>query len=160
MMRNALISKLILTIVVSGFLFAGLPIRAVSALKSETVENEETAGSDDSKVVTGGQVTVQLSRAEVDTIAAALPEGDARRIFKEKLATGAEKDNAASDEVPKEGEEFGNFVFVCYRQPDHPVNPRCEYRPFDCRRRGHRVGHWLRFPDSGERHSVGCVFSD
>jgi small-conductance mechanosensitive channel len=111
MMRNALISKLILTIVVLGFLFAGQPIRAVSPLKSERVENQEAAWSDDSKVVTGGQVTVQLSRADVDTIVAALPESDARRIFKEKLATGAEKDNAASDEVPKEGEEFGDFVF-------------------------------------------------
>jgi small-conductance mechanosensitive channel len=104
MARYALIIKLILVPIVLGFLFAVPSIEAASAPKSETTANHGTALSDESKNVTGGQIAVQLSQEEIDSIAAALPEGEARQMFKEKTATDAQKDKVASDETYKKGE--------------------------------------------------------
>ena len=98
MMRNDLIPKLILTIVVLGFLFAGQPVEAVSTPVSEKTVNQETAERDDSKDLKSGQVAVPLNKDEIDSIAESLPEGEVRQMFNEKVATGAEKDSSSSDE--------------------------------------------------------------
>ncbi len=78
MSRYALISKLILAILVLGLLFAGQPIEAASPVMSKTIGNQKTAQKDDAKDSPSGQVAVQLSQDEIDSIAAALPEGEVR----------------------------------------------------------------------------------
>ncbi len=104
---KTLISKLILTIIILGFLCADQPIEAASPLMSETIGNQKTAPESDSKDLTGGQ----LSQDEIDSIAAALPEGEVRQKFNKKFATAADKDNAASDEKPISGEEMMIFFY-------------------------------------------------
>jgi small-conductance mechanosensitive channel len=104
---KTLISKLILTIIILGFLCADQPIEAASPLMSETIGNQKTAPENDSKDLTGGQ----LSQDEIDSIAAALPEGEVRQMFNKKFATAADKDNAASDEKPISGEEMMIFFY-------------------------------------------------
>jgi small-conductance mechanosensitive channel len=111
MARNTLISKLIRALIVLGFLFAGQPIQAESPPKSETVEKQEIVGKEDSKNVSGGQVSVQFSRNEIDSIAAALPEGEVRQMFNKKVVTGAEMTNASAAEEPVEGEEIATLFF-------------------------------------------------
>ncbi len=109
MARYAFIFKLILATIVLGFFFKGQPIGAASASVSETTANQETTRKEDSKDAGGGQVAVQLSRDEVDSIAATLPEGDVRQMFNEKVAIGAEMDNALADEEIVEGEEIAKL---------------------------------------------------
>jgi len=111
MTRKTIISMLILTIVVLGFFFASQPIWAVSPSKPEMVENPDAARSDDSKDVIGGQVAVQLNREEINSIAEALAEGEARQMFKEKVAQGEEKDNDSFDDTLRGGEEFSLLFF-------------------------------------------------
>ena len=103
MSRYALISRLILTIFVLGLLFASQPIEAASPLMSKTIENQKTSQKDDAEDSPGGQVAVQLSQDEIDSIAAALPEGEVRQKFKNKFAAGAEKDNGLYDESYRSG---------------------------------------------------------
>jgi hypothetical protein len=98
MTRFALISKLILAVIFSGFLLAGQPIEAKSPPTAETVGNQEAAERDDSIDSTSGQVAVPLNRDEINSIAEALPEGEVRLMFNKKVVTGAEKNNASSNE--------------------------------------------------------------
>ena len=111
MARNRLLLDLIMTIIVLGFLSAGQPIQAESPPASETTGKQETAPGDDSKDASGGPVAVGLSQNEIDSIAAALPEGEVKQMFKEKAATGAKTDNAPADEEPVEGEEIATLFF-------------------------------------------------
>jgi small-conductance mechanosensitive channel len=78
---------------------------------SEAAENQETVVSDGPKETNGGQVTVQLSRDEADSIAAALPEGEARQRFKEKVAKGEGRDDDSFDEALRSGEELSLLFF-------------------------------------------------
>ena len=104
MARSALILKLILLPIISGFLLGAPSIEAASPSNVETPANPATARSDDSKPVSGDQIAVPLSKDEIDSIAAALPEGEAKQMFKEKTATRPMKDKAESDETYKKGE--------------------------------------------------------
>jgi small-conductance mechanosensitive channel len=94
-----------------GFLFAGQTIEAQSPTKVQTAENQTTARKEDLKAVSGGQIAVPFSQDEVDSIAAALPEGEVRQMFNEKVVTGAPMDNASADEEPVEGEEIATLFF-------------------------------------------------
>ena len=82
MARYPLISKLMMITIVLAFLCSHPSITAGSSPPAEATETQETAGSDSPKESNGGQVTVQFSRDDVDTITAALPEGKARQMFK------------------------------------------------------------------------------
>jgi small-conductance mechanosensitive channel len=104
--RYSLIFKLIVATIILSFLGVVQPVEAASPPASETAGNHKTAREGDSSDTSGGQVRVRFSQNEIDSIAATLPEGDARQMFNEKIATEAEKDNAASDEEYRWGEEF------------------------------------------------------
>jgi len=104
MARSALTSKLVLLPIILGFVLGAPSIEAASPSKAETTANQPTARGDDSKGVAGGQIAVPLSQDEIDSIAAALPEGEARQMFKKKTAPDAQKDKAASGETYKKGE--------------------------------------------------------
>jgi hypothetical protein len=85
-------------ILASGFLLASQSIKAESTPTSELVGNQNTVERNDLKDISGGQVGVQFSQDEIESITVALPEGQAKQMFKEKVATGAEKDKASADE--------------------------------------------------------------
>jgi small-conductance mechanosensitive channel len=109
--RYPLISKLILTTILLGFLCVGEPIGAASPPRTETTANQETAERDDSKDTSGGQIAVQLNQDEIDSISDSLPEGEVRQMFNKKVATGAQMTNASADEEPVEGEEIATLFF-------------------------------------------------
>jgi len=111
MARYALRSKLILTIIVFSFFFAGQPGKAESPPMSKTIGNQKIVRGDDSKDLTGGRVAVQLSQNEIDSIASTLPEGEVRQMFKKKLAAAAGKDSSSSDEDPRKGEEIATLFY-------------------------------------------------
>jgi len=111
MVRCALIIKLILVPIVLSFLFEAPSIDAASSSKSEITANPATARGDDSKRVSGDQIAVPLSQDEIDSIAAALPEGEAKQMFKEKTTTDAQKDNGTSAEEPVSGEEMATLFY-------------------------------------------------
>jgi small-conductance mechanosensitive channel len=104
MARSALTFKLILLPTILGFLLMAPAIDAASPSKAETTANPATVRGGDSKNVAGGQIAVPLSQDEIDSIAASLPEGETKQMFKEKTATGPAKDKAESDETYKKGE--------------------------------------------------------
>jgi small-conductance mechanosensitive channel len=112
MARQALVAKLCLAMVVAGFLFVHQPVRAVSPSKSGMVESQVTVPNEDSKDTPEHQIAVDFSQNEIDSIAATLPEGEVRQMFENKIAIGAESAKSASDEAPKEGEEFARFIFL------------------------------------------------
>ncbi|UCH21659.1 MAG: mechanosensitive ion channel family protein [Deltaproteobacteria bacterium] len=117
--RKIFISRLILAHIFLGFLLAGQPIEAQAPPKADTVGSQETVRKVGSKSPTNGQVAVQLGRDEIDSIAAALPEGEAKQMFRQKDATGKEKNNASSDEGRtkdplervRSGEEYSRIFF-------------------------------------------------
>ena len=111
MARILLILKLVLATIAFGFFFNGQLIEAASPSMSETAANQEAVRRDDTKGASGGRVAIQLSQDEIDFIAAALPEGEARQIFKEKAAKGEDKDGASFDEALRSGEEFTLIFF-------------------------------------------------
>ncbi|UCF94003.1 MAG: mechanosensitive ion channel [Desulfobacterales bacterium] len=108
---NALISRVILTTTVWGLLFAGQPIGAESPPKLETVKGPETVQRVDSEYSDRGQIAVEPSQSEIDSIAEALPEDEVRQRFPKSRAAGVEKDNDSSDVVFREGEEFATLFF-------------------------------------------------
>ena len=105
-MRNAIISKLILTMVVLSFLFEGQPIGAASPPVFGKTVNQKTAKKDDLKAASGGQITVKLSRDEVDSITLALPVGEARQMLNEKVSKGERTDDTSFDKTHRSGKEF------------------------------------------------------
>jgi len=108
---NALKIIRIVTLTALGLWHVGQPIEAISATVPETKVNHATVQKDDSKDSGSDQVAVHFSRNETDTIAAALPEGEARQIFKEKVAKGEEKDDTSFDESLRSGEELSLLFF-------------------------------------------------
>jgi small-conductance mechanosensitive channel len=110
---NAMKIIRIVTLTALGLWHMGQPIDAISATIPETKVkvNQETVRKDDSKDSGGDQVAVQLSRDEADTIVEALPEGEPRQMFKEKVAKGGEKDDASLDEALRSGEELSLLFF-------------------------------------------------
>ncbi len=104
MTRNTLLSRPIIALIFLGFLFADPFIRAAFPSELETVENQVNAQSKNSKDFAEGQITVQFSQNEADTISAILPEGEVRQMFKNKLSIGGRKDDSSSDGVYREGE--------------------------------------------------------
>jgi hypothetical protein len=99
MTHNTLLSRPIIAIIFLGFLFADPFIRAASPSELETVENEVNARSKNSIDFAEGQITVQFSQNEADTISAILPEGEVRQMFKNKLSIGGRKDDSSTDGV-------------------------------------------------------------
>jgi small-conductance mechanosensitive channel len=114
MARFGLISKLMLAVIFSGLLIVGQSIAAKSTPTSEIVGNQEATARGGSTDSTSGQVAVPIKRDEINSIAEALPEGEAKQMFKERVAKGAEKDPAPAVEDPskdplkrvRSGEEF------------------------------------------------------
>jgi hypothetical protein len=104
MTHNTLLSRPIIAIIFLGFLFADPFIRAASPSEFETVGNEVNARSKNSIDFAEGQITVQFSQNEADTISAILPEGEVRQMFKNKLSIGGRKDDSSTDGVYREGE--------------------------------------------------------
>ncbi len=111
MTRVAIISKLILAAIFTGLLLVGQSIEAKSPSTSETAGTQEVTGKDLSTESTGGQMAVPLNRDEINSITEALPEGEAKQVFKKRVATGAKMDKASADEAPVEGEEIATFFF-------------------------------------------------
>jgi hypothetical protein len=108
---NALKIIRILALTALGLWHMGQPIDAICATVPETKINHATVQKDDSKDSGSDQVAVQFSRNEADTIAAALPEGEARQMFKEKVTKGEEKDDTSLDESLRSGEELSLLFF-------------------------------------------------
>lgn len=106
MRRYALIFKVIVAIIFIIFFWVDQPIEAVSPAASETAGNQKTARKGESSDANSGQVAVQFSRNEIDSIVATLPEGDIRQMFNEKVATGAEKVGSSPDGDFRSGEQF------------------------------------------------------
>jgi hypothetical protein len=119
MMRVALVSKLVLAAIFTGFLVVGQSIEAKFPPAAQTVGNQTAADRVRSPVSTGGQVVVPFNQDEINSISKALPEGDVRQMFNSKVAKRAEKINDSSDEDPskdslkrvRSGEEF-SIVFT------------------------------------------------
>lgn len=111
MARILLILKLVLATIALGAFFNGQLIEAASPAMSETAANQEAVRRDDTKGASGGRGAIQLSQDEIDSIAAALPEGEARQIFKEKAAKGEDNDDASFDETLRSGEGFTLIFF-------------------------------------------------
>jgi hypothetical protein len=107
--RCSLIFKLIVATIFLSFFGVVQPIEAASPPKSETVGNQGVTQKSESSDANGGQVAVQFSQNEIDSIAATLPEGDVRQMFNEKVATEAEKGNSSSDEDFRSGEQFSQI---------------------------------------------------
>jgi small-conductance mechanosensitive channel len=78
---------------------------------SDTTANPETPAGDNSKDTGGSQMAVQFSEDEIHAIAEALPEGEARQMFNEKVAKGEDTDDASLDESMRSGEEF-SLLFI------------------------------------------------
>jgi len=108
---NALKTIRIVTFTALGLWHVGQPIDAISAAVSEAKVSLATVQKDNSKDSGGDQVAVQFSREEVDSITKALPEGEARQIFKEKVIKSEEKDDASFDESLRSGEELSLLFF-------------------------------------------------
>jgi small-conductance mechanosensitive channel len=111
MARYPFIIKLIVVTIFLGLLCAGQPIRAASPSVSETTANQETPARDDSRVTGGSQVAVQFSEDEVHAIAEALPDGEARRMFNEKVVKGEDTGDTSLDESLRGGEELSLLFF-------------------------------------------------
>jgi len=111
MARTSQVLKSFVPLLVLGVFFINQPAEAVSPLMVQKAGEQKTAARDNSKDSGGDQVAVQFSRDEVDSIAAALPEGETRKIFKEKVTHGEEKDDDSFDETLRGGEEFSLLFF-------------------------------------------------
>ena len=98
MAHNTFKIKSILAVFVLCFLCAGHPIGAASPPASDTTAKPVTPEKDDSKGA-GDQLAVQFSEEEIQAIAEALPDGEARQMFKEKVAKSEETDDASVDEA-------------------------------------------------------------
>ncbi|MGD2269680.1 MAG: mechanosensitive ion channel, partial [Desulfobacterales bacterium] len=117
--RKTFVPKLILMIIVSGFLLAGQSIKAEATPTSEMVGNKKTAERNGLKDASSGLVGVQFSQDEINSIVESLPEGDVRQMLTQKVATGAEKSKVSSDEVRRvdplekvrSGEEYSRIFF-------------------------------------------------
>jgi hypothetical protein len=106
MAHNTFKIKSILTVFVLCFLCAGQPIGAASPPASDTTAKPVTPEKDDSKGA-GDQLAVQFSEEEIQAIAEALPDGEARQMFNQKVAKGEGLNDAAFDEESvRSGEEF------------------------------------------------------
>jgi len=105
MARYPFIFKLVVVTISLGFLCTGQPIGAAAPSVSETTANPDSSAKADSED-TGGQLAVQLSEEEIHAIAEALPEGEARQMFNEKVAADGQKDDTSLDESLRGGEEI------------------------------------------------------
>ena len=110
MAHNTFKIKSILAVFVLCFLCAGQPIGAASPPASDTTAKPVTPEKDDSKGA-GDQLAVQFSEEEIQAIAEALPDGEARQMFNQKVAKGEGLNDAAFDEESvRSGEEFAVLI--------------------------------------------------
>jgi len=124
--RYALIFSLIVATIFLSFFWVVQPIEAASAPESETVGNQGVPRKGDSKDTGGGQVAVKFSEAEIHAIAEALPDGEARQMFKQKVAKGEETDVLFSEETMRSGEEFAVLLYDGEKAFSRAL--RCGYR--------------------------------
>ena len=108
---NAMHTLRIVTLTILFLLQLGQPIEAIPSTMSETKAENTIVQKNGLKNSNGDQVTVQLSRDEVDSIALALPEGETKQMFSEKFTKGKEMEDASFDESLRSGEEFSLFFF-------------------------------------------------
>ena len=98
MARYLFIFKLMVVTILLGLLCTGQPIGAESPSASDTTDNQDAPARDNSKESSGSQMAVQFSEHEIQAIAGALPDGETRQMFNEKVATGEGADDATFDE--------------------------------------------------------------
>ncbi len=107
MSRYLLINRLIVLAIFLSLIIAWQPVGAASPPASDTSANHETPAGDNSKDAGGDQLAVQFSEEEIQAIAKALPDGEARQIFNQKVAKSEGLNDAAFDEESvRSGEEF------------------------------------------------------
>ncbi|MCP4627653.1 MAG: hypothetical protein GY850_29670 [bacterium] len=147
----------IVTLTILCLLQLGQPIEAIPSTMSETKAENTRIQKYDLKNSNGGQVTVQLSRDEVDSIALALPEGEARQMFKEKVTKGEEKDDTSLDESLRSGEELSLLFFdgekafsraqerlvSFFTKPTSTIDTREWGAAFDNLNLGRGLGHFM-----------------
>ena len=109
MWRSSSMIKLIVVTILLSFLGVVQPIEAASPPDSKTTEIQETVPKGDFSDVNDPGVILQFSQNEIDSIAATLPEGDVRQMFNQKVATEVEKDQVASEEDFRSGEQFSQI---------------------------------------------------
>lgn len=100
---NAIKIIRMVTLIILGLWFAGQPIDAISSTVSAAKANPATGREKVSKDPTEGQVAVQFSRDEVESITEALPEGQARQMFNAKVTQDEEKVDTALDDSLRGG---------------------------------------------------------
>jgi len=110
MMRRIRIARLALAIGLSTLLFAAQPIKADAPVNLEAGKVQDPIPSDQTSQVTNPPISLDFNQTELDTIAASLPEGEARQMLEQKRLSATKRENASSDDVPKHGEEFGYFL--------------------------------------------------
>jgi small-conductance mechanosensitive channel len=101
----------IVTLTILCLLHVGQPTEAIPSTESETKTTDSTGQKIDLENSNDGQVTVQLSRDKVDSIALGLPEGEAKQMFNEKFTKGKEMEDGSFDESLRSGEEISLFFF-------------------------------------------------
>jgi small-conductance mechanosensitive channel len=111
MSRYLLINRLIVLAIFLSLIIAWQPVGAASSPASDTSANPETPAGDNSKDAGSDQLAVQFSPEEINAIAEALPDGEARQLFNQKVAKGEGLSDAAVDEESvRSGEEFAVLI--------------------------------------------------
>jgi moderate conductance mechanosensitive channel len=101
----------IVTLTILCLMQVGQPIEAIPSTVSKAKAENATLPEKDLKDYSSGRVTVQLSRGEVDTITLALPEGEVKQMFNEKVAKDKEIEDASLGKALRSGEEISLFFF-------------------------------------------------
>ncbi len=108
---NAMHLIRIVTLTILCLLYVGQPIEAIPSTESEIKAADATGQKIALKDSNEDQVTVKLSRDEVDSIALALPEGETKQMFNKKFTKGKEMKDDSFDESLRSGEEISLFFF-------------------------------------------------
>ena len=156
MSRYLLINRLIVLAIFLSLIIAWQPVGAASSPASDTSANPETPAGDNSKDAGGDQLAVQFSPEEINAIAEALPEGEARQMFNQKVAKGEGLNDAALDEESvRSGEEFAVLIIdgeqafsraqerlvSFFTQPTSAIDTREWARAFNNLNLGRGFGH-------------------
>ncbi len=157
MARYQLIFKLIVLTISLSLLIAGLPIGDTSPLASDKTDNQTAPEKIDSKETGGEQLAVQFSEEEIHAISEALPEGETRQMFNEKISIGEKTTGLFTDESVRSGEEFALLFYdgekafsraqerliAFFTQPTSIHDTREWERAFDNLNKGKGLGHLI-----------------
>jgi small-conductance mechanosensitive channel len=155
MARCPFIFKLMVVAIFLGLLCTGQPFGAASHAASDTPATQDTPAMANSKDTGDSQVAVQFSEDEIHAIAEALPDGEARQMFKSKVAKGGDRADDSFDESLRSGEEF-SLLFIegekafshaherlvsFFTKPTTDIDTREWARAFDNLNLGRGFGH-------------------